>query len=121
MNVFYNATVELNIAQQVTTFTMSDFSRTFQPASDGGTDHAWGGVQMMMGGSVLGGDIYGTLPTFALGGPDDSGTAGRWIPTTAIDQYGATLASWFGVQPSSLTSIFPNLSNFSTTTLGFLG
>jgi uncharacterized protein (DUF1501 family) len=121
MNAFYNATVELNIAQQVTTFTMSDFSRTFQPASDGGTDHAWGGVQMMMGGSVLGGDIYGTLPTFALGGPDDSGTAGRWIPTTAIDQYGATLASWFGVQPSSLTSIFPNLSNFSTTTLGFLG
>ena len=121
MNAFYNATVELNLAQQVTTFTMSDFSRTFQPASEAGTDHAWGSVQMIMGGAVLGGDIYGTLPTFALGGPDDSGTTGRWIPTTAIDQYGATLASWFGVQPSDLSGIFPNLTNFSTTNLGFLG
>jgi uncharacterized protein (DUF1501 family) len=121
LNAFYNATVELNLAQQVTTFTMSDFSRTFQPATDGGTDHAWGSVQMIMGGAVSGGDIYGTLPTFALGGPDDSGTAGRWIPTTAIDQYGATLACWFGVQRSSLPGIFPNLSNFSTVNLGFLG
>jgi len=121
MNAFYNATVEIGLPQQVTTFTMSDFSRTFQPASGGGTDHGWGGVQMMMGGAVLGGDIYGTLPTFALGGPDDSGNNGRWIPTTSIDQYGATLASWFGVQASDLPAIFPNLSNFTTTKLGFLG
>ena len=62
VNAFYNATVELNLAQQVTTFTMSDFSRTYQPASDGGTDHAWGSVQMIVGGAVQGGDIYGTLP-----------------------------------------------------------
>jgi len=121
MSAFYSATVELGLAQQVTTFTMSDFSRTFQPASGGGTDHAWGSVQMMMGGAVLGADIYGTLPTFALGGPDDSGGNGRWIPTTSIDQYGATLASWFGVQASDLPAIFPNLSNFTTTKLGFLG
>ncbi len=121
MNAFYNATVELGLAQQVTTFTMSDFSRTFQPASGGGTDHAWGSVQMMMGGAVLGGDIYGTLPTFTLGGPDDSGSNGRWIPTTAIDQYGATLATWFGVQATDLPSIFPNLANFTTQKLGFLG
>jgi uncharacterized protein (DUF1501 family) len=123
MNAFYNALVELNLTQQVTTFTMSDFSRTFQPASGNGTDHAWGSVQMIMGGAVLGGDIYGKLPTFTLGGPDDSGSNGRWIPTTGLDQYGATLAKWFGVtQPSDLQAIFPNLVNFGTTpTLGFLG
>lgn len=121
MNAFYNATVELGLAQQVTTFTMSDFSRTFQPASGGGTDHAWGSVQMIMGGAVLGGDIYGTLPTFTLGGPDDSGSNGRWIPTTSIDQYGATMASWFGVQSADLPTIFPNLSNFTSPTLTFLG
>jgi uncharacterized protein (DUF1501 family) len=121
MNAFYSATIELGLAQQVTTFTMSDFSRTFQPASGGGTDHAWGSVQMIMGGAVLGGDIYGTLPTFALGGPDDSGSNGRWIPTTSIDQYGATLASWFGVQAADLPAIFPNLSSFSAPKLNFLG
>ncbi len=123
MNAFYNATVELGLAQQVTTFTMSDFSRTFQPASGVplGTDHAWGSVQMIMGGAVLGGDIYGTLPTFTLGGPDDSGSNGRWIPTTSIDQYGATMASWFGVQSADLPTIFPNLSNFTSPTLTFLG
>jgi len=118
---FYNATVELGISQQVTTFTMSDFSRTYQPATDGGTDHAWGSVQMMVGDSVLGGDIYGTLPEFALGGPNDVANNGRWIPTTALDQYGATLASWFGVPAANLPGIFPNLANFTTKTLSFLG
>jgi len=121
LNAFYNATVELNLAQQVTTFTMSDFSRTYQPASSGGSDHAWGGVQMIIGGGVAGGDIYGTLPIFALGGPSDVGTNGRWIPTTAIDQFGATLARWFGVPSTAFAAIFPNLANFSTQTLPFLG
>jgi len=121
MLAFYNATVELNLAQQITTFTMSDFSRTFQPASGGGTDHAWGSVQMIMGGGVAGGDIYGTLPTFTLGGPSDAGSNGRWIPTSSIDQYGATLASWFGVPAAQLPQIFPNLANFTTQGLGFLG
>jgi uncharacterized protein (DUF1501 family) len=120
MNAFNTAMGELGISQQVLTFTMSDFSRTFQPASGGGTDHAWGSVQMIMGGPVKGGDIYGKLPTFALGGPDDSGNNGRWIPTTAIDQYGATLASWFGVQSTDLVSVFPNFTNFSPTPLGFV-
>jgi uncharacterized protein (DUF1501 family) len=121
MNAFYNATVELNLAQQVTTFTMSDFSRTYQPASDGGSDHAWGSVQMIMGGAVVGGDIYGTLPVFAPGGPSDVGSNGRWIPTTPIDQYGATLAKWFGVPAGDFAAIFPNLANFPTQTLTFLG
>jgi len=121
MNAFYNATIELNLAQQVTTFTMSDFSRTFQPASDGGTDHAWGSVQMVLGGAVSGGDIYGTLPVFSLAGPNDAGSNGRWIPTTSIDQYGATLGTWFGVPPADLAAIFPNLANFTTQKLGFLG
>ena len=121
LNAFYNATVELNLAQQVTSFTMSDFSRTYQPASDGGSDHAWGSVQMIMGGAVDGGNIYGTLPVFAPGGPSDVGSNGRWIPTTAIDQYGATLAQWFGVPAGDFAAIFPNLANFSTQTLSFLG
>ena len=120
MNAFYNATVELNLAQDITTFTMSDFSRTYQPASDGGSDHAWGSVQMIMGGAVSGGDIYGTMPVFAPGGPSDVGSNGRWIPTTAIDQYGATLANWFGVPSSDFATIFPNLANFPTQTLSFL-
>ena len=120
LSAFYNATVELNLAQQVTAFTMSDFSRTFQPASGGGTDHARGSVQIISGGAVRGGDIYETLPTFTPGGPDDSGSNGRCIPTTSIDQYGATLAKWFGVPVASLPSIFPNLSNFTAQTLGFL-
>jgi uncharacterized protein (DUF1501 family) len=76
---------------------------------------------MMMGGTVLGGDIYGTLPTFTPGGPDYSGSNGRWIPTTSIDQYGATLATWFGVRAADLPAIFPNLANFTTQKLGFLG
>ena len=121
VSAFYQATQELGVQNNVTTFTMSDFSRTYQPASDGGSDHAWGSVQMIMGGGVVGGDIYGTLPVFAPGGPSDVGSNGRWIPTTPIDQYGATLAKWFGVPAGDFAAIFPNLANFPSQTLTFLG
>jgi uncharacterized protein (DUF1501 family) len=117
---FYNATQELGVAQNVTTFTESDFNRTFQLTSGDGTDHGWGGHHLVMGGAVQGGQVYGKFPTFALGGPDDTDMRGRWIPTTAIDQYGATLCSWFGIPDSALTTVFPNLANFGTAKLGFL-
>ena len=121
MAAFYNATQELGVAQNVTTFTESDFSRTFQPTSGAGSDHAWGSHHMVMGGAVQGGRVFGRFPNFTLGGPDDTDTRGRWIPTTSIDQYGATLCSWFGVPISTLFSIFPNLGNFDSGNLGFLG
>lgn len=120
MAAFQQATVELGVAAQVTTFTLSDFGRTYLPDSNAGTDHAWGSHHLIMGGAVRGGNFYGTFPTLAPGGPDDIGDEGRWIPTTALDQYGATLASWFGVQAADLTAIFPNLVNFGNPTLPIL-
>lgn len=127
MRAFYEATVELGVASQVTTFTLSDFGRTFQPAGSGagvGSDHAWGNHLLVMGGAVKGGDFYGTFPTLALGGPDDtdSGTnpRGRWIPTISIEQYAATLASWYGLASADLSTVFPFLSRFPAANLGFL-
>ncbi len=121
IGAFYQATQELGVANQVTTFTMSDFARTLQPNSNGGSDHGWGSHHFVVGGSVLGNKIYGTYPTLALGGPDDSGSNGRWIPSTASVQYASTLAQWFGVDPTQLGQVFPTLGGFSTTKLGFLG
>jgi uncharacterized protein (DUF1501 family) len=121
MSSFYQATQELGVANQVTTFSLSEFSRTLEPGSSGGSDHAWGAHQLILGGAVKGNAIYGTFPTLALGGPNDADQNGRWIPTTALDQYAATLATWFGVSAANLPSIFPNLVNFSTGNLGFLG
>jgi uncharacterized protein (DUF1501 family) len=121
LGAFYQALQEMNLTNSVTTFTCSDFARTFQPNSAAGSDHAWGSHHLIMGGAVKGGKLYGTFPTQVLGGPDDVGTNGRWIPTTASAQYAATLAQWFGVSATDLAYVLPYLSNFSTSNLGFLG
>jgi uncharacterized protein (DUF1501 family) len=120
--------VELGLQNKVTTFTMSDFGRTLQPAGTGvtavGTDHAWGNHQLIVGGAVLGGTFYGTYPTLALGGPDDtdggSNPRGRWIPTTSVEQYAATLATWYGLPTADLSAVFPLIGRFATPNLGFL-
>ena len=127
MRAFYAATEELGVANNVTTFTLSDFGRTLQPAGAGaqaGSDHAWGNHHFIMGGSVVGGRFYGTYPTLALGGPDDTDSGGnprgRWIPTTSVEQYAATLATWYGLASVDLSTVFPLIGRFSSPTLPFL-
>jgi len=120
LKAFYDATVALGVGSQVTTFTLSDFGRTLQPASGGGSDHAWGSHHFILGDAVKGGALYGQYPQLVLAGPNDAEKEGRWIPTTAVDQYGATLAKWFGVAPAQLPAVFPNLGRFATSDLGFL-
>ncbi len=117
---FYNATAELGIPDKVTTFTESEFGRTLQPSGTG-SDHGWGNHHIVLGGAVKGGDIYGRFPVMALGGPDDSAARGAWIPSTSTDQFGATLAKWFGVGPAGLATVFPNLAQFPVSDLGFMG
>ncbi len=118
MYAFQRGMEQLGLSQKVTAFTASDFSRTF-PSNGQGSDHGWGSHHLILGGAVKGQKTYGTFPTLAINGPDDTGT-GRWIPTTAIDQYFATLATWFGVDNSNLSTIFPNIGRFATTNLGFI-
>jgi uncharacterized protein (DUF1501 family) len=124
MKAFYDETVAQGIADNVVTFTLSDFARTFKPNGNLGTDHAWGAHQFIMGGAVRGAEFYGQFANLELGGAQDTdsggGARGRWIPTTAVDQYGATLATWYGVSEADLPAVFPNLSRFSTPNLGFL-
>jgi uncharacterized protein (DUF1501 family) len=119
MNAFYNSTIEMGIANQVTSFTASDFGRTY-PTNGSGSDHGWGSHQFVMGGAVLGGQLFGTFPTLAVNGPDDTGQ-GRWIPTTSVDEFSATMATWFGVSSSDLSTVFPNIGHFDNPNLGFLG
>ncbi len=119
VTAFYQATQELTVADKVTTFTESDFGRTFQPNQRGGTDHAWGGHHVVLGAAVNNG-FYGNFPTLLVDGDDSTDSRGRWIPTTSVDQYGSTLAQWFGVTPTDLITIFPNLPNFPTNNLGFV-
>ena len=119
LNAFYSATVELGVAQQVTTFTASDFGRTY-PTNGSGSDHGWGSHQFVLGGAVQGGRLFGTFPTLAVNGPDDTGQ-GRWIPTTSVDEFSATLATWFGVSASNLPLVLPNIGRFAHPNLGIFG
>jgi len=120
LSAFYQSTVNMGVANSVATFTLTDFSRTFK-ANGSGTDHAWGGHHFVMGGSVVGNRFYGTFPNLSLTGADTVDSSGRFIPTTSIEQYGGTLGKWFGVPAVDLAQVFPNLSRFATTDLGFMG
>ena len=124
VRAFYDEMGRQSMSENVTLFTLSDFGRTFQPAGTGaaavGSDHAWGSHHFVIGGSVRGGNFYGTYPTLAMGGPDDTDTRGRWIPTTSIDQYAATLAAWYGLSSAQLNSVFPYLNRFASSNLGFM-
>ncbi|MDB6068548.1 MAG: hypothetical protein JWR26_4756 [Pedosphaera sp.] len=118
MLAFQRGMEQLGLSNKVTAFTSSDFGRTF-PSNGQGSDHGWGSHHLILGGAVKGQKTYGKFPTLAVNGPDDTNT-GRWIPTTAVDQYFATLATWFGVDSNKLATIFPNLGRFSTPNLGFV-
>ncbi len=133
---FYDEMATQGISDKVTLFTMSDFSRTLNPAASGataGSDHAWGNHLFVIGGAVNGGDFYGTntangtpYPNLTMNGPDDAdngtGARGRWIPTTSVEQYAATLARWYGLPEANMSSVFPNYNNFLSagTNLGFM-
>jgi len=118
VRAFYDALVEIGMSDSVTTFTQSDFGRTMTSNGDG-TDHAWGGIQFVVGDAVIGREMYGLYPDLALGSDDDVG-GGRFIPTTSADQYAATLARWFGVDSIDLPSVAPNIGNYAVQDLGFL-
>ena len=119
-NAFFQTLEQRGTLDKVTLFTESEFSRTGNANANVGTDHAWGSHHLVIGGAVNGGTTYGTFPTHQLSGPDDAGDRGSWIPTTSLDQYAATLGSWFGVSDGDLGTIFPNLGNFSPRIVGFV-
>jgi uncharacterized protein (DUF1501 family) len=119
MKAFWDAMVEIGAHQDVTVFTVSDFGRTLT-SNGNGADHGWGNHHLVMGGAVKGGTFHGSMPDLRVDGPDDFGL-GRIIPTTSADQYAATLARWFGLSNADLVDVFPNLINFRTTHLDFLG
>lgn len=118
MYAFQRAMEQLGLSQNVTSFTASDFGRTF-PSNGQGSDHGWGSHHLILGGAVNGQNTYGTFPVLTVNGPNDTST-GRWIPTTAIDQYFATLATWFGVDNNNLATVFPNIGRFASPNLGFI-
>lgn len=120
VNAFATTLESRGVMDRVTMFTESEFNRTGNSNANTGTDHAWGGHHIVLGGAVAGGQTYGTFPTHVLRGPDDAGDRGNWIPTTSLDQYAATLGGWFGVPDADLQQVFPNLANFTPQKLGFL-
>jgi len=119
LSSFYQTTKELGVENSVTTFTTSEFGRSYTANNDG-TDHAWAAHHLVMGGAVKGGQIHGEMLDLSLGGSDDARSSGRFIPKYGVDQYGATLAKWMGMTDSDIDEIFPNLNNFDTRDLGFM-
>jgi len=132
---FYDEMISQGISDKVTLFTMSDFARTLNPTGSGvnvGSDHAWGNHLFVIGGSVRSGDFYGgnasngsSYPTLVIDGPDDAdgpgvGSRGRWVPSTSVEQYAATLARWYGLPNADMPAVFPNIVNFPVPTLGFM-
>jgi len=118
LNVFYRSTVSMGVANNVTTMTMSDFGRTLR-SNGQGSDHGWGGHQLVLGGAVRGRRIVGSFPMPALGTSVDVGE-GRLLPAISSDAYIATLASWMGATPAEIAGIVPNLSRFSTQSLDLM-
>jgi len=116
---FYQHTAQLGISEKVSLFTASDFNRTYN-SNGKGSDHAWGGHHMIVGGGVNGGQLYGQMPTLAIQGPDDTGTRGSWIPKVSTDEMAATLARWFGVSNGDLPLVLPNIGRFATPNMGFM-
>ena len=125
LNAFQNAMAQIgaqygdaDFERRVTAFTASDFGRTL-PSNALGSDHGWGSHHLVLGGGVNGRRTYGKWPVLTVGGPDDTST-GRWIPTTSVDQFAATMAKWFGVDSTSMPTVFPNLGRFNSPDLGFM-
>ncbi|MEM9704903.1 MAG: DUF1501 domain-containing protein [Pseudomonadota bacterium] len=116
---FRTAMIELGLWDSVTVFSASDFGRTTIDNGDG-TDHGWGGHHFVAGGAVRGRRIYGDVPNADVTSQFYTERRGRLIPTISVEQYGATLGKWFGLNSAELASVFPNLTNFSTDDLGFL-
>lgn len=126
LNAFQKAMAQIgtqyndpDFEKRVTAFTASDFGRTL-PSNSLGSDHGWGSHHLVLGGAVQGSRTYGKFPALVVGGPDDTST-GRWIPTTAVDQFAATMAKWFGVDNTNMSTVFPNLGRFATPDMGFMG
>jgi uncharacterized protein (DUF1501 family) len=126
MTAFYDATVEMGIANQVTAFTASDFGRTLASNGDG-SDHGWGSHHFVVGGAVKGQKFYGTAPPVSVADTKDSGGnylstnqwhvgQGRLLPSTSVDQYAATLAKWFGVDDSEMQGVLPRIQNYPVAT-----
>ncbi len=117
---FYNAMKALGLGDNVTAFTMSDFGRTFRANAQRGSDHAWGNNHIVVGGAVKNRTVFGAYPDVTLGGNQDVDTNGRWIPTTAVEEYIGAVATWYGVAPADLPYVFPNYATWTTAPRGLL-
>jgi uncharacterized protein (DUF1501 family) len=119
LKAFYDALVEVGASSEVTTFTASEFGRTLSSNGDG-TDHAWGNHQLVIGDAVRGGDIYGAMPSLAIGGVDDYKSRGRIIPTSSVEQYVQSMLSWYGLTPTQIQTVLPNHAAFDLSKINLM-